>query len=554
MLLSLHIENYALIKQLDLNFNTGFSVVTGETGAGKSIMLGALGLVLGQRADLKTIKEGEHKCIIEASFALQNYNLQSIFASNDVDYEDTTIIRREILTTGKSRMFVNDTPVSIQFLKEIGQLLIDIHSQHENLLLKNNHFQLDIIDLIASNKGELALYSELYHLYKNTLRALVNLQETADKEKNNMDYISFQYEQLTSINLQAGEKDSLNEELQVLSHAEEIKTSLLFCNQLLQNDDSGIVASLKKAQQLISTISGYFPQCNDINERLQSCYIELKDMSSEINKLESSVDYNAERLQNITDRLDTIYSLCQKHKVTDVEELLALQESYKQQLEKIQSFDTEIESLRKECSTLYAQVMQRASDISITRKKAAKIIEKKMVEQLSLLGMPHVQFKIDFTTIQEPQILGIDDVNFLFSSTKNNTPKAVSEIASGGEIARVMLCLKSLIAHSTTLPTIIFDEIDTGVSGEIADKMGNIMKQMSEKMQVICITHLPQIAAKGIQHYQVYKIDGDTSETKVKQLSDAERHEEIAKMLSGSSITDAALKNAEDLLKQSIKR
>jgi DNA repair protein RecN (Recombination protein N) len=328
----------------------------------------------------------------------------------------------------------------------------------------------------------------------------------------------------------------------------------LLCNQLLQNDDSGIVASLKKAQQLISTISGYFPQCNDINERLQSCYIELKDMSSEINKLESSVDYNAERLQNITDRLDTIYSLCQKHKVTDVEELLALQESYKYQLEKIQSFDTEIESLKKECSTLYAQVMQKASDISITRKKAAKIIEKKMVEQLSLLGMPHVQFKIDFTTIQEPQILGIDDVNFLFSSTKNNTPKAVSEIASGGEIARVMLCLKSLIAHSTTLPTIIFDEIDTGVSGEIADKMGNIMKQMSEKMQVICITHLPQIAAKGIQHYQVYKIDGDTSETKVKQLSDTERHEEIAKMLSGSSITDAALKNAEDLLKQSIKR
>lgn len=551
MLLSLHIENYALIKQLDLNFDSGFSVITGETGAGKSIMLGAMGLLLGQRADLKTIKEGENKCIIEASFDIQHYNLKSFFLENDVDYEETTLIRREIVTTGKSRMFVNDTPVTIQFLKEIGQRLIDIHSQHENLLLKNSLFQLDIIDTVATHKDDIVAYTELYLSYKNKLRTLASLKESAEKEKNNYDYILFQYEQLTSIQLQAGEKDHLEEELHMLSHAEEIKSSLIQANQLLQNDEHGIVTTLKQTQQLIAQLLHFFPQCTDLNERLLSCYIELKDMTAEISKMESSVEYNPQQLQFVTDRLDSIYTLCQKHKVTEIEDLLALQESYKNQLEKILSFDTEIATLEKECNILYELLIQKATEISIKRKTSAPIIEEYMVEQLSTLGMPYVQFKIEFKQASEPQLYGFDDVEFLFSSNKNTTAKPVSDIASGGEIARVMLCLKSLIALSSTLPTIIFDEIDTGVSGEIADKMGNIMQKMSKQMQVICITHLPQIAAKGTQHYQVYKVDTDTSETRVKPLSTTERKEEIAKMLSGSNITEAALKNAEELLKQS---
>ncbi|MBP6230651.1 MAG: DNA repair protein RecN [Paludibacteraceae bacterium] len=553
MLQSLHIENYALIKQLDLNFDKGFSVITGETGAGKSIMLGALGLLLGQRADLKTIKEGESKCIIEASFAIHEYNLQHYFSENDVDYEDTTIIRREILTSGKSRMFVNDTPVSMQFLKEMGEKLIDIHSQHENLLLKNTHFQLDIIDTIANHKHALETYTTLFQAYKKAMTAYTTLCSTAEHEKENYNYTLFQYEQLCSANLQANEKNALEEELPLLTHAEELKISLSRASELLQEDETGIVSKLKSTSQTIQSIAAFYPPSEDLHQRLQSCFIEIKDIATDISKLESTIEYEPERVQYVSDRLDTIYSLLQKHKVGELEELLDLQASYKSQLDKIQSFDMEIDILKKECTALYESVRAQALILSDTRKKAANNVENTMTQQLSILGMPYVQFQIAFTTLDTPQVSGIDEVAFLFSANKNTTPKPVSDIASGGEIARVMLCLKSLIANSTTLPTIIFDEIDTGVSGEIADKMGNIMHDMSQEMQVVCITHLPQIAAKGTQHFKVYKIENETSETRVKQLSMTERREEIAKMLSGTNISEAALQNAEELLKQSSK-
>ena len=550
MLKTLHIENYALIKNLDLIFDKGFSVITGETGAGKSIMLGALGLLLGQRSDIKAIKEGELKCILEANFDIEHYHLQELFDENDIDYDPNCIIRREILTSGKSRMFVNDTPVNIQFLKQLGEKLLDIHSQYENLLIKDNLFQLNVIDAIAENRNILEDYINTFTAYKKAERQYEDLLIFSEKEKANYDYLSFQFEQLSSAGLSSDEQEGLEREQTILSHAEEIKTILYKSQLLLDNEEIGILSVIKNAINNLQSITHVYTKAENLYERLNSCFIDLKDIAEELNKQENNIESQPERLEFINNRLDTIYSLCQKHKVTNLEDLIALQNSLKEQLDKLDSFDSELERLSKLKEELLKEVLTIGENLSKKRQSAAKIIEKTMIEQLSVLGMPNVQFVIEITKIDVPDITGCDYISFLFSANKNVSPKAVAQIASGGEISRVMLCLKSLIATASNLPTIIFDEIDTGVSGEIADKMGNIMKEMGGKIQVICITHLPQIAAKGTKHYRVYKIEEETSETKVVLLNAKERVQEIAKMLSGSNLTEAALKNAEELLKQ----
>ncbi len=550
MLKTLHIENYALIKNLDLIFDKGFSVITGETGAGKSIMLGALGLLLGQRSDIKAIKEGELKCILEADFDIEHYHLQELFDENDIDYDPNCIIRREILTSGKSRMFVNDTPVNIQFLKQLGEKLLDIHSQYENLLIKDNLFQLNVIDAIAENRNILEDYINTFTAYKKAERQYEDLLIFSEKEKANYDYLSFQFEQLISAGLSSNEQEELEREQTMLSHAEEIKTILYKSQLLLDNEEIGILSVIKNAINNLQSITHVYTKAENLYERLNSCFIDLKDIAEELNKQENNIESQPERLEFINNRLDTIYSLCQKHKVTNLEDLIALQNSLKEQLDKLDSFDSELERLSKLKEELLKEVLTIGENLSKKRQSAAKIIEKTMIEQLSVLGMPNVQFVIEITKTNVPDTTGCDYISFLFSANKNVSPKAVSQIASGGEISRVMLCLKSLIATASNLPTIIFDEIDTGVSGEIADKMGNIMKEMGGKIQVICITHLPQIAAKGTKHYRVYKIEEETSETKVVLLNAKERVQEIAKMLSGSNLTEAALKNAEELLKQ----
>lgn len=550
MLRTLHIENYALIKNLDLIFDKGFSVITGETGAGKSIMLGALGLLLGQRSDIKAIKEGELKCILEANFDIEHYHLQELFDENDIDYDPNCIIRREILTSGKSRMFVNDTPVNIQFLKQLGEKLLDIHSQYENLLIKDNLFQLNVIDAIAENKNILEDYINTFTAYKKAERQYEDLLSFSEKEKANYDYLSFQFEQLSSAGLSSNEQEELEREQTMLSHAEEIKTILYKSQLLLDNEEIGILSVIKNAINNLQSITHVYTKAENLYERLNSCFIDLKDIAEELNKQENNIESQPERLEFINNRLDTIYSLCQKHKVTNLEDLIALQNSLKEQLDKLDSFDSELERLSKLKEELLKEVLTIGENLSKKRQSAAKKIEKTMIEQLSVLGMPNVQFVIEITKTNVPDTTGCDYISFLFSANKNVSPKAVAQIASGGEISRVMLCLKSLIATASNLPTIIFDEIDTGVSGEIADKMGNIMKEMGGKIQVICITHLPQIAAKGTKHYRVYKIEEETSETKVVLLNAKERVQEIAKMLSGSNLTEAALKNAEELLKQ----
>ncbi len=554
MLLYLHIENYALIKNLDIRFDKGFSVITGETGAGKSIIMGALGLLLGQRADLKTIKEGENKCIIEASFILneQNKDIRTLFESYDIDYDNNTIIRREILSSGKSRMFVNDTPVNIQFLKEISDYLIDIHSQHENLLLKSNDFQLNLIDTIASHQDIMNTYLGLFNDYQKSKEKLANLRKHAEQEKNNYDYFLFQFDQLNNAKLDADEQESLEQELDLLNNAEEIKLTLNKVVYLLKHE-GGIVANLKTTLQHLQSIAKYLNTLENITQRIESSYIDINDLSLDIQKLENNIEYDSNRLGYVTERLDFIHTLLQKHKAKDVKELISIKESFGNQLELIRSFDEEIEQLTATTEKLYNSLIDLANKISANRHQAAQKVKVALKEQLATLSMPYVQFEIQFTSLPTPNALGIDAVELLFSSNKNTSPKPIKEIASGGEIARVMLCIKYLIATHTTLPTIIFDEIDTGVSGEIASKMAKIMQKMSENIQVICITHLPQIAAQGNTHYKVFKVNNESSETQVSQLGAKERQIEIAKMLSGSVVTEAALNNASVLLSGSEK-
>lgn len=550
MLRSLFIQNYALIDKLDIDFENGFSVITGETGAGKSIILGAIGLLLGQRADVKAIRNGATKCVIEAHFDIASYQLQTLFDENEWEYEDECIIRRELSATGKSRAFVNDSPASLAQIKELGELLVDVHSQHQNLLLSNEGFQIKALDVIVHNEQLLTEYRSLYNEWKKAKQQLALLVEEADKNRADEDYYRYQVEQLENAHLVDGEQEELEEESDILNHAEEIKAQLYKVEQITMSDDMCLLQGLKECVNAMQALNNVYPDSSELSDRLESCYIELKDIAEEVASKNERIEFNPSRLEEVTDRLNLIYSLQQKYHANSISELLSLQEEFATKLSAISSSDETIQQLQKQVDKLFAEVIAKADYLSKQRKSASEVIEKQMCEQLALLGMPNVQFRVDFAKRKEPNLLGIDSVNFLFSANKNATLQNISSVASGGEIARVMLTIKALIANEVKLPTIIFDEIDTGVSGEIADRMATIMMEMGEaNRQVISITHLPQIASKGKVHYKVFKQDSETeTNSNIRRLTDEERINEVAQMLSGATLTEAALHNAKALL------
>ncbi len=554
MIKSLHIEHYALIDRLDIDLHPGFSVITGETGAGKSIILGAIGLLLGERADTKSIKAGEKRCLIEAVFDLSNYNIASFFNDNDLDFEDdgSCIIRREITTAGKSRAFINDTPVNLSLLKEIGSKLVDIHSQHQNLFLGKEDFQLNILDILSKDSDELGVYKNSYKKYKDICRELDEAVELSKHSHDEEDYIKFQVKQLTDANLREGEQAELEEEQALLSHTEEIKQTLYSVQTMLTSDEGN--DTLQKVKQCGSSLQGIakiFPHVDEMAKRLESCFIELKDISDELENKIDEIEYDPQRLEQVNDRLDTIYSLEKRYHVDTVEQLMSLHKDLESKLSMIDNSEEHIEALRKKKSEAFETLILHAKELSGLRTAAGENLEVNIVRLLSTLGMPNVRFKVELSAKAEPDSYGQDKVAFMFSANKNVPLQPLSQIASGGEIARVMLCLKALIADAVQLPTIIFDEIDAGVSGSIAEKMALIMSMMgSEGRQIISITHLPQIAALGEYHYKVYKDEGLFGvSTHIIELTQSQRIEEIAHMLSGANLTEAAINNARELLK-----
>ena len=550
MLRSLYIQNYALIEKLDISFGAGFSVITGETGAGKSIILGAIGLLLGQRAEVKAIRQGASKCVIEARFDISAYGMEPFFEDNELEYEEECILRREVYASGKSRAFINDTPASLVQMKELGEQLIDVHSQHQNLLLNKEGFQLNVLDILSHNDEKLSAYQSLYREWKRAQQELADLIARAEQNKADEDYIRFQLEQLEEANLSAGEQEELEQETDMLSHAEEIKAGLFRVGQLFTSDEGGLLAGLKESLNTMLGLQKVYSPATELAERLESTYIELKDVSQEVSSQEEDVEFNPDRLEEVNDRLNLIYTLQQKHRATTVEELLALAEEYAAKLAAITSYDERIGELTTLCDTLYNKVRKQAAVLTKARTSAAREVEKQMASRLVPLGMPNVRFQVEMGIRKEPGVYGEDTVNFLFSANKNGSLQNISSVASGGEIARVMLSIKAMIAGAVKLPTIVFDEIDTGVSGEIADRMADIMQEMGEQdRQVISITHLPQIAARGCAHYKVYKQDNETeTNSHIRRLADEERVEEIAHMLSGATLTEAALNNAKALL------
>ena len=552
MLHSLYIQNYALIEKLDINFESGFSVITGETGAGKSIILGAIGLLLGQRADVKSIRQGASKCIIEARFEIGAYDMRPFFEERELEYEDECILRREVYASGKSRAFINDTPASLTQMRELGERLIDIHSQHQNLLLNKEGFQLDVLDILAHDGEVLASYQSSYREWRKVQQKLEELIAKNHRDKADEDYLRFQLEQLEEAHLVAGEQESLEQEADLLSHAEEIKAGLYHVSQLLSDDDNGMLVALKECQYMMQSLQRNYAAAEELTNRLESSYIELKDIAQDVAERAEVIEFNPERLQEVNERLSLIYTLEQKHHVDTVNDLLSLQADYIARLTESDSLEEQIAELEAHCKECYSRVKQQASALTKLRLEAARGVESQMIARLSVLGMPNVRFCIELGKLDEPGGHGMDTVTFLFSANKNGVLQNISSVASGGEIARVMLSVKAMIAGAVKLPTIIFDEIDTGVSGEIADRMADIMEEMGEqKRQVISITHLPQIAARGKKHYKVYKQDNEMETISyIRCLSQEERVEEVAHMLSGSVLTEAALNNARALLNQ----
>lgn len=551
MLRSLYIQNYALIEKLDIRFDSGFSVITGETGAGKSIILGAIGLLLGQRADVKSIRKGATKCVIEAHFDVSAYGMKPFFEANELEYEDECILRRELYASGKSRAFINDTPASLAQMKELGELLIDVHSQHQNLLLNKEGFQLNVLDLLAHDEAELAAYQKLYNDWRQARQDLEELVARAEQSRADEDYIRFQLEQLEEANLTDGEQEELEQEAEMLTHAEDIKAGLYRAGQALNADEGSVLEALKDCQNTMMGLRSVFAPAGELADRLDSVYIELKDISQEVADKEEEVEFNPARLDEVNARLNLIYSLQQKHRVDTVKALLSLQENYALQLSAITSSDEDIARLEARVKELFTQVTAQAQVLTEARTRAACEVERQMAARLVPLGMPNVRFQVEIGTRKEPGVHGADTVNFLFSANKNGVLQSISQVASGGEIARVMLSVKAMIAGAVKLPTIVFDEIDTGVSGEIADRMADIMQEMGDNdRQVISITHLPQIAARGRAHYKVYKEDNEVeTNSHIRRLTDDERVEELAHMLSGATLTEAALNNARALLK-----
>ncbi|OFX27097.1 MAG: DNA repair protein RecN [Bacteroidetes bacterium GWA2_31_9b] len=549
MLQSLYIQNYALINELEIDFNSGLNIITGETGAGKSILLGALSLILGQRADTSILKDKSKKCFVEARFQINKYEIKKFFQVNDIDYDDITTIRREITDNGKSRAFINDTPVNISLLKDLSSYFVDIHSQHQTLLLGDDHFQLNFVDSFVNHKEVLEKYANEYLEYNKLLSQYNELLSNSKKAKEDLEYFQFQFTQIDSAKLFDGEQDDLEVELQKLTHTEEIKLNLTSAYQIFIGEEINLLSNLKQAKNSITTIAKYLKDSSNLSDRIESTYIELNDISKEIEHLNDSIEYDPERIEFIKTRLDTIYTLEQKHKCNSISELIQLKNDLSQKVEFILSYDFRLEDIVKKLNQHKEILESLASQISSNRKKRIPEIENKVDEMLKLLGIPNAVFKVQQIPSIEFLPTGKETILFLFSANKNVAPEDLSKVASGGEMSRLMLCLKSIMAESLTLPTIIFDEIDAGTSGEIADKMGVIIKQMSSNMQVIHITHLPQIAVKGNFHYLVYKKDNtETTNTYIKLLDKEERINEIAKMLSGETLTDAAIQNAKVLL------
>ena len=555
MIKQLYIKNFTLIDTLDMTFQPGFSVITGETGAGKSIILGAIALLLGQRADSKAIKSGADRCIIEAHFDLSRYSMEDFFTEHEIDYDATDcILRRELTASGKSRAFINDTPVQLSLMRQLGQQLVDIHSQHQNLLLQEEDFQLNVVDIIANDQKQLEQYRQLYQEYLSAKKAVKEMQEAINKANDNQDFLRFQLSELKDADLSEGIQEELEQERETLSHAEDIKSGLFAADQLLSRGEGGIVERLKEASKTLDAIKKVFPDILDVAERTESCYIELKDIAGDISSCAEDFDFDPQRLEIIHTKLDQIYSLEKKHHVDSVEQLIAIRDELAQQLDRIDNSEDELKNLQAKETALLNQSNETAGKLSLLREKAARKIEKEMLKRLVPLGIPHVRFEVQ----QAPKELshdGADRITFLFSANTSTPLLPVSEVASGGEIARVMLSLKAMISGAVKLPTIIFDEIDTGVSGKIAEMMAKIMQEMgAADRQVISITHLPQIAALGTTHYKVYKEESQQGTISHMQLlQEEERVQEIAQMLSGSNVTEAAVVHAKELLKQSKK-
>lgn len=552
MLHHLTISHYALIEQLDIDWMPGFSVITGETGAGKSIMLGALNLLLGGRADAKAIQTGEKKCLVEASFDINGLDLEPFFAANDIDFDPKEcIVRREVLQSGKSRAFINDTPVAIAKLKEIGTAIIDIHSQHQNLLIRNESFLIETLDVMAGQTEPLAAYKCLYNQCRQAIERLKALQERATQGRSDEEYLQFQLNQIDEANIQPNEQEELEKEQNLLSHAEDIKQAFYTAQGLIQSDTFSMTHHLRQASDAVRNIADKHPEAEELAERLRSVRIELEDIEGELEQLAEQTDYDPERLRFIEERLNTLYTLQQKHRVDSVEELLAVGESIRKQLSDIENVDEDIRLQTEEVARLTAMRNTAAARLTEGRRCAAQTTEKELTTALQQMGMPNVKIEISITPRPEPDATGADKVVFLFSANKSIPPQDVSQIASGGEIARLMLSLKALIARRKNLPTIIFDEIDTGVSGTMAERMAQVMRDIASHCQVICITHLPQIAALGTHHFKVYKEDtGDVTRSHIVPLDEKERVEEIAHMLSGAELSQAAIDNAQALLQR----
>ena len=549
MLTRLSISNYALIDSLTIVFHEKMNSITGETGAGKSIMLGALGLILGNRTDLSVLKDKSKKCVVEGTFEIGDYHLQPFFEENDLDYDKTTIIRREITTTGKFRAFVNDTPVNLKTMRELGLNLIDIHSQHQNLELGNRKFQLDLVDTVSGSEKILQIYRDLYRKYISVQKELEELINKSNKESADLDYWQFQFNQLNDADLKENEQDELESLLEKLNHAEDIKNAFSEVQALLDNEQFSVVLHLKEGQKKLENIKNYIAEVPDLAARLQSSFLEVKDILDEIERLSANVEHDPVQIELVTERLNLIYSLQQKHHVNTVEELIVLRNSFDEKISQVTGYDDEIQKLKAALEKSRLSLEEKSVELSTIRKKSFKQIETAIIDDLHQLGMYKSKLEIVHELLPGFTINGKDAVSFLFSANTDSAPAEISKVASGGEMSRLMLAIKDLLRKSRALPTVVFDEIDSGVSGEIALKMGNIIKSFSNSTQIINITHLPQIAAKGDAHLMVYKFEenGKTF-TSIKHLNPDERIIELAKMVGGEGYSDTTLRTAEELL------
>ena len=550
MLRNLHIRNYALIEALDLEFSEGFSVITGETGAGKSILLGAIGLLTGQRAETAAIRTGAAKCVVEGTFDVAGYGLEELFEENEIEYDAECIVRREIAATGKSRAFINDTLVSLVILKQLGERLIDIHSQHQNLLLNSEDFQLGVLDTLSTDKMVKEKYAKAYRHYREVSAQLEKLRAQLTGDQGDEDYIRFQLQQFDEWRLQEGEQEELEQELEVLTHAEEIKESLYRISAALSGDEGGQTSALRSTTSALRSLINLYPAAEEWHERMESLYIELKDIASEVADAEERLTFDPERQAWVEGRLDTIYSAQQKHRVSSVAELLEIEQRFRDTLDRIDESAERIAAMEQAKETAYAALIEAGAKLTAQRSEVGVAFEKEIVTRLVELGMPNTRFAVTITPRRQPDATGVDSVAFLFSANKNAALQNIAEVASGGEISRIMLSLKSIIAAAKALPTLIFDEIDTGVSGTIAARMADIMTDIAgHGRQVISITHLPQIAAKGAAHYKVYKEDtADATVSHIRPLSTEERISELAQMMSAGTLTEAAINNAREML------